>query len=163
MYEDADISGEYLKSVDAIYSIQADVPSRATPMPSPSPISTPIKKIESTPIPTNLPAPTPSPVVATAHISKATSIPPQKEYTPSELSNYRFLQLGSSGADVKKLQNRLIELGYMSGSSSGSYDEYTQAAVEAFQKRNGEWVDGVAGEDTQTKLYSNSALYAPND
>lgn len=88
----------------------------------------------------------------------ATNRPTPKSYTPSELNKYRYLQLGSSGSDVTRLQNRLKELGYFNGTVNGYFGEDTKAAVEAFQKRNGEWVDGVAGEDTQTTLFSDQAL-----
>lgn len=92
--------------------------------------------------------------------AKATARPTPRSYTPSEPENYRYLQLGSTGSDVKKLQNRLIELGYLSGSASGSFDQATHDAVLAFQQRNGQWVDGVAGEDTQSALFGKDALPA---
>lgn len=92
--------------------------------------------------------------------SRSTSVPKPKEYTPSEPDKYRYLELGSSGKDVTKLQNRLRELGYLSQKANGSYDAATEAAVIAFQERNGQWVDGVAGEDTQTRLFSSKALPA---
>lgn len=92
--------------------------------------------------------------------ASATSMPKLKEYTASEATDYRYLELGSSGSDVKKLQNRLIELGYLGGSASGKYDQETMEAVIAFQERNGQWVDGVAGQDTQSMLFSSKALAA---
>ena len=53
---------------------------------------------------------------------------------------------------MTNLQNRLKELGYYTGSASGTYNDATREAVLAFQQRNGLWVDGVAGEDTQRML-----------
>ena len=47
-----------------------------------------------------------------------------------------YLQLGSSGSQVKILQKRLIVLGYLSGTADGEFAETTQAAVIAFQERN---------------------------
>ncbi len=88
----------------------------------------------------------------------ATSRPTPNTYTAMTPSTYRYLQAGSSGTDVTRLQNRLKELGYYSGAISGSYSADTQAAVLAFQQRNGEWPDGVAGEGTQRMLYSSAAL-----
>lgn len=88
----------------------------------------------------------------------ATSRPALREYTPSTLSTYRYLQLGSSGSDVTRLQNRLKELGYYHNTANGNYDSATEAAVLAFQKRNGLWPDAVAGEDTQRMLFSSAAL-----
>ena len=61
---------------------------------------------------------------------------------------------------MKKLQQRLKDLGYFSGSVSGDFGADTEVALRAFQERNGLWVDGVAGEDTQRMLYSNDALSA---
>ena len=83
-----------------------------------------------------------------------------RTYVPSTLSTYRYLQQGSRGSDVTKLQQRLKDLGYFSGSVNGSFGADTETAVRAFQKRNGLWEDGVAGEDTQRMLYSNNALAA---
>ena len=94
----------------------------------------------------------------TATYVYATSRPTPQSYTPSTPSTYRFLQLGSNGADVTRLQNRLKELGYFNGTVSGSFGADTEAAVTAFQQRNGLWVDGVAGEDTQRMLFSSAAL-----
>lgn len=71
-----------------------------------------------------------------------------------------YLRLGSSGAQVKILQNRLIILGYLSGTADGDFAETTEAAVIAFQKRNSIHDDGVAGPTTLTKLYSSSAKKA---
>jgi peptidoglycan hydrolase-like protein with peptidoglycan-binding domain len=95
--------------------------------------------------------------------SSATSVPRPVTYTPSEPTDYRYLQLGSTGRDVTKLQNRLIELGYFNQKATGSYEEETEVAVRAFQERNGQWVDGVAGQDTQSRLYSQKALPASKD
>ncbi len=95
--------------------------------------------------------------------TKATDKPKPRTYTPSPPSTYRYLQLGSTGSDVTKLQKRLIELGYLSGSANGTYGDDTEAAVRAFQKRNGQWEDGVAGQDTQSALYSADALPQSKD
>ena len=92
--------------------------------------------------------------------SNATSRPAMRTYVASTLSSYRYLQQGSRGSDVKKLQQRLKDLGYFSGSVSGDFGADTEVALRAFQERNGQWVDGVAGEDTQRMLYSNDALSA---
>ena len=76
---------------------------------------------------------------------------------PTATPNYRILELGSSGSDVRALQTRLRELGY-TVSVNGRYDETTRDAVGIFQRRNGLYVDGVAGAKTQTVLYSAGAL-----
>ena len=84
---------------------------------------------------------------------------PKPTATPN-LTNARYLTIGSSGSDVKRLQKRLIDLGWMSGSADGDYGGATEAAVKAFQKKSGIWNDGIAGPDTQTKLYSSGAASA---
>lgn len=80
-------------------------------------------------------------------------------YTQPRKTNL-YLRLGDSGSDVKYMQNRLIVLGYLSGTADGDFDENTEAAVKAFQKASNLWNDGVAGPDTLQKLYSSSAKKA---
>ncbi|MEG0767765.1 MAG: peptidoglycan-binding protein, partial [Clostridia bacterium] len=75
-------------------------------------------------------------------------------------TNYRFLQEGGSGSDVKKLQQRLKTLGYFQGSVNGNFSVDTKQAVMAFQQNNKLWVDGVAGADTQSMIYSPYAAAA---
>ncbi len=67
------------------------------------------------------------------------------------------LQQGSKGDAVKKLQQRLKELGYFNRSCTGIYGSATCTAVKRFQERNGLNVDGIAGAATQKKVYSSSA------
>ena len=62
------------------------------------------------------------------------------------------LEVGSSGANVTKMQNRLIQYGYMTGSADGKYGEKTRDAVLLFQKRNGLTVDGRVGKATAAAL-----------
>ena len=73
-------------------------------------------------------------------------------------TEYRPLQYGSSGEDVKQLQTRLTELGYYTGKISGNYLDASQTAVSAFQERNGLTATGKADVDTQTLLYSGQAI-----
>ncbi len=68
------------------------------------------------------------------------------------LSRYK----GSRGQVVLNLQERLAALGYPVNLTA-RYDYATEAAVREFQRINGLAVDGIAGKDTQTKLYSVSA------
>lgn len=62
------------------------------------------------------------------------------------------LEVGSSGANVTKVQNRLIQYGYMTGTADGKYGEKTRDAVILFQKRNGLSVDGHVGKETAAAL-----------
>ena len=80
---------------------------------------------------------------------KATAAPSYNENT--------YLRKGNSSSDVRKMQERLISLGYLSGNATGTFDEATEDAVIAFQKRNCSYSDGVAGPLTLKALYSSSA------
>ena len=55
---------------------------------------------------------------------------------------------GSSGEEVKKIQQKLKNWGYYKGNVDGIYGSKTQAAVKSFQKKNGLKQDGIAGEKT---------------
>lgn len=72
---------------------------------------------------------------------------------------YEELAKGSKGEEVKKLQERLIELGYLTGTADGIYGGQTKAAVEWFQAVNEVHyiVDGIADEYTQEELFSTMA------
>lgn len=69
------------------------------------------------------------------------------------------LSYGSTGTEVKKMQQALKALGY-NVSADGSYGALTQMAVTQFQKRNGLTADGVAGSATLKLLYSGNAKEA---
>lgn len=82
---------------------------------------------------------------------------PQLQYQASAAS-YATLTGGSSGASVKKLQNRLKELGFFSGKVNGKYGSTTKSAVKAFQLANSIGANGKANSATQKKLYSSNAV-----
>ena len=67
------------------------------------------------------------------------------------------LSSGSTGNDVIKLQNRLIELGYLSGKASGTYDVSTEAAMVVFQSHNGLTPNGKADKAARDVLYADDA------
>lgn len=87
---------------------------------------------------------------------KAATATPRGTAVPSYSQN-TYLRNGNSGSDVRKMQERLISLGYLSGSATGRFDDATEAGVIAFQKRHCSYWDGVAGPDTLKELYSSSA------
>jgi Putative peptidoglycan binding domain len=60
-----------------------------------------------------------------------------------------LLILGSSGAEVRELQEKLIKLGFLSSAVSGSFDATTESAVKDFQTQR-PWLltDGVVGPMT---------------
>ena len=67
---------------------------------------------------------------------------------------FRRLKKGSSGEDVYWLQRKLQELGYYTGTVTGGYYSGTAKAVEAYQRANGIYPDGIAGEKTLAALYA---------
>lgn len=76
---------------------------------------------------------------------------------------YTNLQMGSTGEDVKKLQQALYDKGYVEvGEADGIFGKNTLAAVRQYQWDNGLDMDGIAGEKTQTKLYGTSNSNAVN-
>ena len=68
------------------------------------------------------------------------------------------LRYGSEGPEVVSLQNRLIALGYLTGSADGKFGRDTRNALIAFQKANGLVRDGVAGAKTLAALQSTSVV-----
>lgn len=69
---------------------------------------------------------------------------------------YGNLTIGSRGDEVKKLQQYLIDSGYDIGSYGldGVYGNDTANAVKKYQQDNGLAVDGIAGNNTLSKMYS---------
>ncbi len=67
---------------------------------------------------------------------------------------------GSKGAAVKKVQRRLKQLGYYSGSIDGDYGNGTKTAVKDFQRKNGLSVNGTVNSKTLKKLNSSDAKKA---
>lgn len=84
---------------------------------------------------------------------------PEPEAVPSvSVQNEPFkkkLSYGSTGANVKKVQERLKELGYFTyhKTTTGFYKN-TQAAVKAFQKNNGLNDNGVVDAATWNALFN---------
>ncbi len=69
------------------------------------------------------------------------------------------VMLGVSGTDIKELQTRLIDLGYLEeGNVTGYFGDVTEQAVQKFQERNHLGVDGMVGESTYEALYSEEAV-----
>ena len=118
-----------------------------------------------TPVPT--PSPTPSAIVETVTVfpdveetvtpSPTVSVTPRPvpTITPNTRA-YHNLQQGDRGTEVRRLQERLIELGYLpEGAADGAYGGQTRNAVRRFQYYNGLTQDGIAGRATQTNLFEN--------
>ena len=74
-------------------------------------------------------------------------------------TTYKKLQKGDSGNEVMEMQDVLKNLGYLA-EATGIYDDATYYAVKSFQLNNGLSADGIAGNETLTKLYSGNAKSA---
>lgn len=75
-----------------------------------------------------------------------------------EEAQYRVVAYGDDGDDVKRVQQRLKELGYLDANATGKFRAATQAAVEAFQEHNGLEATGTADLETQQLLFDENAL-----
>lgn len=137
---------DFLKTLLAYMALLATLGVQEGPAPATVPTPTPLPEyVTATPVPHQTAAPTATPS-------------PTPEPTPAMTPNRKYPQLsfGDSGSNVKKLQNALIELGYMpQGSADSQYGYQTYNAVKAFQKANHLTADGVAGAMTLTTLYEN--------
>ena len=72
-------------------------------------------------------------------------------------------KLGDSGDAVKRMQDRLAELGYTETETDGTFGEGTEKALLRFQQENNLLETGMADEITMTLLLSESAIAAtPN-
>lgn len=69
---------------------------------------------------------------------------------------YSTISFGSSGSDVKKLQEKLNSAGYKL-EVDGQFGSKTQAAVKDYQQKNGLSVDGIVGTNTWGSLNGGSA------
>ncbi len=96
-----------------------------------------------TPKPTATPKPTPKPT-------------PRPTATPNLSKDY-YLKKDTSGKQVEQLQRRLIELGWLDGKVTGKFDDATETAVKAFQRRANLYEDGIAGPDTLRAVYASGA------
>ncbi len=70
------------------------------------------------------------------------------------------LRAGDRGAEVKALQQKLIELKYLTGGADGVFGPKTFLALQAFQSNNKLNADGLAGSLTLSKLYGVGAVPA---
>nr|MBR4281782.1 peptidoglycan-binding protein [Clostridia bacterium] len=79
---------------------------------------------------------------------------------PSAPTPEPVIRAGAMGDSVTRLQSRLKELGYYTGTVDGQFGPGTRTAVTAFQQRHGLQADGIVGPDTNEMLYAANALPA---
>lgn len=112
--------------------------------------SPPIMQTSPTPTVCTTSTPTPRPTARpTPTLSPWTYYP---NWTLTD--DYCTLQRGDSGTQVRKLQEALVNLGYLDGNVDGKYGPKTEAAVADFQNNNQIYGStGVATTMTQAILY----------
>ena len=137
---------DFLKTLLAYMALMATLGVQEGPAPQTVSTPTPLPAhVTASPVPFQTQSPTATP---------APSIAPGPALTPNK--RYSKVEFGDKGTAVRKLQNQLIELGFMpKGSADGQYGYQTYNAVKDFQRANGLDVDGVAGPITLTYLYEN--------
>lgn len=144
------------------------------PTPTPDPSITPTPEPTPTPVPTI----TPTPAIYAPfgaqygyggeHLLPPTPTPdpnatPTPVPTPSPVptdSPVPVLKRGANSVQVKSMQEKLIELGYLSDAADGAFGANTEEAVTFFQAVNGLTADGIAGSKTLELLFGGNALSA---
>ena len=91
----------------------------------------------------------PTPTPAATRKPEATRVTPKASYKP--------LFEGDKGEDVRRMQRKLIDLGYLTDSADGSFGPRTAAAVREFCETNGLGSDSYASAAMLEKLYSGNA------
>ena len=71
----------------------------------------------------------------------------------AEAPYYKVMK-GDQGDDIKAIQDRLYQLGYLLNRGDGDFGEATEAAVRKMQERNGIGIDGAVGKESISLLYS---------
>lgn len=94
------------------------------------------------------PTPTPAPARA-PEATRAPEVPERNAWKP--------LFEGDKGEDVRRMQRRLIELGYLNDTADGEYGPRTAAAVQAFCEANGLGNHPYASASMLELLYSSYA------
>ena len=95
---------------------------------------------------------TPTPSI-TPRTVRITEDPSQPTSTPTPA----LLQVNSVGVEVRRMQQRLKDLGYYAGEVDGQFGTGTRTAVEAFQRQHDLDADGIAGDATLSALYADTA------
>ena len=93
---------------------------------------------------------------ATAKPQATATAKPAATKSPAEAA-FVTLQRGDENDEVKKVQKRLIELNYLSGTADGSYGKKTETAVCDFQKAAGLPITGFVDYKTHEALFSSTA------
>lgn len=77
----------------------------------------------------------------------------------SDDAKHYAAKLEMEGSDIKRIQQRLYEMGYLASSNqvTGYFGDVTESAVKKMQENNGLSADGKVGQQTVELLYSDEA------
>ena len=90
---------------------------------------------------------------ATEAVADDTPYTEREDYVERE-----SVQRGDKGDNALAVQERLIELGYLTGTADGNFGKKSENAVIAFQKANGLEETGIADSITQYVMFSDEAI-----
>lgn len=149
---------DFLKTLMLYMSLTFAGAMQSAPVPeeTPEPTVTPYVAVSVMPAATETAAAAITATISTAEPSITPSAEPTAAPEPTITPNkaYKVLKFGQKNNDVKKMQQRLIELGYLDeGDDDSAFGYQTRRAVIAFQKANGLSADGTPGSTTLTHLY----------
>ncbi|MCJ7658926.1 MAG: peptidoglycan-binding protein, partial [Anaerolineales bacterium] len=122
---------------------------------TPLPTQTPTAKSTSTPLPSPTQPPSATPLINATSTTTSTPNP-----TPPAFERVLYLsEPPMQGADVLRVQQRLLSLGYTeAGTADGLFGSLTDQAVRRFQEINNLEVDGVVGPKTWDQLFGGDAI-----
>jgi peptidoglycan hydrolase-like protein with peptidoglycan-binding domain len=153
-YYNGKLSGDYLEGTTA--GIQSFQEKNSLPSTGTADVETQRALFSSSAIAKDAPeaTPTPAPGSDLGDINDVVMASDgDKTNTSADVEYTKKLNRGSTGDQVKLVQQRLTDLGYFSGPISGNYMNQTQDAVKRFQTNNGLTADGVTGEDTWNLMF----------
>jgi lipoprotein-anchoring transpeptidase ErfK/SrfK len=111
--------------------------------------SVPVSSVPVSSVPVSQPPPVSAPASPPASAGPAPGVGPTATPAPAKP---RKLKVGAKGADVRAVQQRLLELGYWLAKPDGKFGGTTQQAVFALQKAAGIGRDGTIGPKTRKAL-----------
>ena len=70
-------------------------------------------------------------------------------------------QVSATGRSVRAIQQRLHDLGYLSGAADGKFGEKSTEALKLFQRLNGQNATGLMDAESLSRLFSDEAYVIP--